>query len=250
MNTTWLNSLSRHVKDNSPAILSAAAVGGVIATAVLASRSTIKAKKRLDEISPSQITPKKDVVQAVWTLYIPPALTGAATIACIVGANQIGLRRNAALLGAYTMADTAFREYKDAVVEELGKDKDQKIRDRAATKKMQQDPPENNQVIITGGGEQLCRDDLTGRYFRSDIEKIRRAANDVDAEVLSDVFGVPHNRFYELIGLPGVRIGEELGWNVDHRISLVFTSYLAEDGTPCLNIQHRDLPVLDFGRTS
>lgn len=245
MNQTWLNSLSRQLKDHAPEILSGIAVGGVITTGVLAA----KAQKKVEEQERIGGTPADFAgkVKEHWKTYIPPALSGVATIACVIGANQIGMRRNAALLGAYTLADTTFREYKEAVAEELGKDKDQKIRDRAAAKAMEEHPHENSQVIITGGGEQLCRDDLTGRYFRSDIERIRRAANDVDTQTLQDLY-VDHNRFYELLGLPSVRVGDALGWNVDRRIDLVFSSHLAEDGTPCLNVGYRQLPVADYGK--
>ena len=57
--------------------------------------------------------------KACWRCYIPAGAVGIATIACIVGANAIGMRRNAALLAAYTLVDTSFREYKGKVVEHI-----------------------------------------------------------------------------------------------------------------------------------
>lgn len=247
MNAPWLNNLGRLVKDNSSVILSAAAVGGVVATAVLASRSTLKAKERLEEVQPSQITPKADVVKAVWKLYIPPVAAGAATIACIVAANRVEARRSAALLGAYTLVSTTLAEYKDAVVEEIGEVKDRKIREKVAEKQMAENPAGNNEVIITGLGEQLCYEPLSARYFRSDIERIRRAANDIDADVLQNMYA-PLNEFYKLIGLPDTELGEHLGWNIDHRIDVVFATHLSEDGVPCLSVTHRQLPIYDYGK--
>jgi Family of unknown function (DUF6353) len=247
MNQTWLNSLNRLIKDNSTTILSATAVGGVVATAVLAVKGREKARKRLSVVERLEPRDFKAAVREDWQCYIPAGLSGAATVACIIGANQIGLRRNAALLGAYTLADTAFREYKDAVVAEIGEVKDRKIREAVAEKQMADNPVKNSEVIITGIGEQLCYEPLSGRYFRSDIEQIRRAANDVDADVLQNMYS-PLNEFYKLVGLPSTELGEHLGWNIDHRIDLVFATQLSEDGQPCLAVTHRQLPVYDYGK--
>ncbi len=189
----------------------------------------------------------KDILLEHWKLYVPPVAAGAATIACIVAANRVEARRSAALLGAYTLVSTTLAEYKDAVAEEIGEVKDRKIREKVAEKQMAENPAGNNEVIITGIGEQLCYEPLSARYFRSDIEQIRRAANDTDADVLQNMYA-PLNEFYKLIGLPDTELGEHLGWNIDHRIDVVFATHLSEDGVPCLSVTHRQLPVYDYGK--
>ena len=135
MQPVWLKTISQFTKDNSPAILSGIAVAGVIGTAILAVRATPKAIKRLEEKkeegNPAIL--KTEVLEATWPYFVPAALTGAATIACIIGATKIGAKRNAALLAAYTLVDQGFREYKDHVLEEIGEAKEQKIHDKVMT---------------------------------------------------------------------------------------------------------------------
>jgi Family of unknown function (DUF6353) len=259
-------SIGQYTSKNSPTILSGAAVAGVIATAVLAVRATPKALAELagqqmdkedgaftkglppEEVDKVSGLSTKEIVKATWKFYIPAALTGAATIACIIGANQIGARRYAALAGAYTLAEKTFREYKDEVVKQIGEKKEEKIREEINDRHIRE-LPENTQVIITGMGEQACYDKFTGRLFKSDIETIRRAANDVNQEILTGAhMGVELNRFYELLGLERVEAGDILGWNVDHMMDLKFTSHLSECNIPTIAVDFKYPPVYDYGK--
>lgn len=237
----WIRLTGQSLKSHSPEILSGVAVGGVIATAILAARAAVKVHKATEGLEQTPI----EIAQNNWKEYVPAGLAGAATIACIIGANQIGLRRNAALLGAYSLVDTAFREYKDEVLEQLGASKEQKVTDEVMRRRMDENPVGDTQVIITGGGDALCYDSITGRYFRSDVEKIRRAENEINHRILNDMYAA-HNEFYALVGLDGVTIGDELGWNIENRIELIFSSHLASDGSPCLAIGYKRLPLKDY----
>ncbi len=244
----WIRRIGQSANTNSTSILSAVAITGVITTAILASKATVKASKKLEEFPHSDTEPPtaKEMVKDCWTLYIPAVISGAATIACIVGANQIGLRRNAALLGAYSLADTAFREYKDEVVKQLGKAKEDKITTQIHEDKIAADPVTKSQVIITAGGDQLCYDTLTGRYFKSDIETIRQAANEINRRMVGGDMYASHDEFYSLVGLAACTMGNELGWNLENFIELIFSSHLADDGRPCLAMGYSRLPRADY----
>jgi hypothetical protein len=246
----WLRRTGRTLNNNSTSILSAAAVGGVVVTAILTVKATKKTVRNMDEIiTPGDpgVTPR-EVVERYWKNYIPPAAAGLATIGCIVGANHIGLRRQAAMLGAYTLADTAFREYKEEVVSLLGDKKDQAVTDKIAARKIDENPPVDNQVIITGGGDHLCFDTLSGRYFTSDIESIRRAANDANEEIIGGNMWCSLNEFWARLGLAETTLGEELGFNLEHLVELQFTPHLAKNGEPCLAVTHVKLPVANYGQ--
>lgn len=255
----WLRSTGRTINSNSTTILSATAVAGVIATAVLAARATrrieIVIQSDRTEALPTELyhtgLDKKRIkahVQYFWRDYIPPVVSGMATIACIIGANQIGLRRQAALLGAYTLADTAFREYKDEVIKQIGVNKETKVHDEIAKRHIDENPVRDDQVIITGGGEQMCYDVLSGRYFKSDIETIRQAANNINQQIVGGDMYASLNEFWAFLGLGPTTLGEEMGFNLEHFVELVFTSHLAQDGKACLAVGYSKLPIADYGK--
>lgn len=254
------------LNSNSPTILSGLAIAGVVATAILAVKATPKANALIEAGADTKAWDKADheqvsldrrdiepltpveIIKTTWKLYLPAAITGAATIGCIVGSNAIGMRRNAALLGAYTLVDTAFREYKSEVLEQIGAIKERKVTDEIAKKQIEKHPVSDAQVIITGGGDQLCYDTLTGRYFQSDIEKIRRAENEFNREILRNSQYSSLNEWYELLGLGSTTLGEELGFDIEHPLELVFTSTLADDGRAALAVGYTKLPIKDYGK--
>lgn len=257
----WARVGKTKLVDHSPTILSGLAVGGLVATVALAVRATPNALKKINELRDEKSAEAgpllkdqveagtkdltaAEIVKATWTCYIPAGVSGVATIACVLGANQLGLRRQAALAGAYALAETAFREYKDEVIKQIGANKERKVDEAITERKVQQMRPDT-QVIITGGGDQLCYDELTGRYFRSDADKIRRAEIELKTTVLRDMFA-DHNVFYSYLGLEDVLVGEALGWNIDHLPEVLFSSHLAPDGTPCLAIRFQYLPKVDY----
>jgi hypothetical protein len=240
------------VNANAPAILSGAAVAGVVATAVLAVQAVVPAGiERLTAIeakeNKDEPLTKVEIVKAVWPCYIPAVMCGTATIACILGAHRIGLRRQVALLGAYTMADTAFREYKHEVLEQVGKIKERKIHDGVAAKQVDNHPVQDAQVIITSGGDQLCYESLTGRYFKSDAEKIRSAENEINRRILTDM-SASLNELLDLFELEATILGDRVGFNIDNTVDLIFTSHLASNGQPALCIGYKELPREDYGK--
>ena len=49
-------------------------------------------------------------------IEIPAGVTVIAAAACIVGANSVNIKRNAALATAYSLSETALKEYQSKVV--------------------------------------------------------------------------------------------------------------------------------------
>ena len=141
---------------------------------------------------------KRDIVKTTWKCYIPAAIVGTVTVGCIIGSNTISNRRNAALSALYTLSETAFREYQSKVVEEIGKTKETKIRDEVVADKIKNNPPSSTNVLLTGKGEVLCYDNFTGRYFKSDIDKIRQAENEIDRRLRDEMWIDVNELYYEL----------------------------------------------------
>lgn len=233
---------------NAPGILVGVGIVGMVGTTILAVRATpkaialIEAKKR--ELEVDSLTPV-ETVKTTWKCYIPAAVTGVTSTACLIGASSVSARRNAALATAYNLTKVALSDYKDAVVETIGEKKEQVVRDTVAKKKIEQDPVTNTEVIVTERGTTLCYDAVFGRYFRSDIDTIKRAVNELNRSIVSSMYA-SLNEFYDEIGLPPIEIGDKLGWNMDDgQIEVDFSSQLAADGTPCLVISFNVAP--DYG---
>ena len=147
---------------------------------------------------------------------------------------------------AYTLSESALKEYQEKVVETIGEKKEQAIQDAVAKDRIEKNPVSTNEVIITEKGDTLCLDYPSGRYFKSDREKINKAVNELNRRMRDEMY-ISLNEFYYEIGLSGIGIGEELGWNIDQGyIEPSFSCQLAEDGTPCLVISYLVGPRYDF----
>lgn len=247
------------ISKNSPAILTALAVAGVVTTTVLAVRSTPKAVKLLEE--EAEVRRKEDpdfekefftpveTIKITWKCYTPTAAMGVATMACIIGVNSINARRTAALASAYSLTETAFKEYQEKIVEHIGEKEEKKVRDKINEDRVHNNPVVSKEIIVTGTGKMLCYDSLTGRYFESSIEALRRAENDINSHIITHMYA-SQNDFYDKIGLSRIPYGEEVGWTVGNMIDLDFTTMMSEGETPrpCVVVEHRTLPKPDYFR--
>lgn len=242
-------SLKTAIKKHSPEILTGIGIAGMITTTVMAVRATPKAliliEERKEEIGAEKLE-AMDMVKTTWACYIPAAITGTLSVACLIGASSVNARRNAALATACTLSESALKDYQGKVIEMFGEKKNEAVKDAVAKDKVEKNPVVTREVIITEKGNTLCYDAISGRYFKSDIEKIKKAECELNRQMLDDMY-VSLNDFYYEIGLDSVKLGDELGWNVDSGyIDLSFSSQLASDGTPCLVIDYSVAPRYDY----
>lgn len=234
---------------HSPAILTALGITGMIGTTVLAVKATPKAldliENKKEELDKDKLT-VVETVKATWKCYVPAAITCATSAACLIGASSVHTKRNAALATAYKLSESALIEYRDKVVETIGEKKEQSVRDAIAKDHVEKNPVTNNEVIITDKGYTLCYDELSGRYFYSDIEKIKKAANELNRQMLNDMYVSVNELYYEL-GLEGTKLGEQMGWNVDRGlIDLKFSATVSADDRPCIVLDYRVPPMYDY----
>ena len=232
--------------DNAPSICTAIGVVGTVSTAYLTGKASIKAARIIDrereQWNSRDPFASMEKFKLVWTLYIPPVGVCVVTVIAIIGANRIGSRRAAALAAAYSISEKAFTEYKEKVVERLGEKKERVFRDDIAQDQVNRNPVGKREVIITGNGDVLCYDSLTGRYFNSSIESLRRAENTINKKILADNYASLTD-FYDLVGLSSTTISEEVGWNLDNGLELDFSTVLSEDDKPCVVVNYKVSPV-------
>ena len=253
MNKPNLSKMFKDVKNvvgkHSPEILTGIGITGMVTTVVLAVKATPKALDLIAEAEDEkddQLT-KLEVVKAAWKPYIPVAISGAVSVACIVGATSVNARRNAALATAYKIAETSLHEYREKVIETIGEKKETAIRDKVSKAHIEKNQLGSSEIIITEKGDTLCFDVISGRYFKSDIDKLKRVENELNALLLSQDY-ISLNEFYDEVGISHTSIGDELGWNIgrDGLIKLHFSSQISENGTPCIVVDYSVAPRYDY----
>lgn len=233
-----------------PEILTGIGIAGMLTTTILAVKVTPKAVRLMndkkDELEVEKL-PAAEVVKTTWKCYIPAAVTGVASVACLIGANSVSNKRMAALTAAYKISETAFTEYQQKVVETIGEKKEQAIRDSIDKDRLEKDPVSQKEIYITEKGDTLCYDAHSGRYFKSDIETIRKAVNNLNAKMLNGDMYCALNDFYDEIDLSPTSSGDELGWNIEEGlIDIDFGAQIAEDGTPCIVLNYTIAPKYDY----
>jgi hypothetical protein len=248
----------RAIVQNSPLILTGVAVAGVLGTAVAAVLVTPEAIRRIDlaydEKNEDKLTPdvdleeltKFEMFKAAAPCYIPAALIGGTTIAAIIFSHQIGARRQAALIGAYSLAEKTFSEYKAKTLTHVGENEERKIREAIVEDRIKAHPMGTTEVVIIGGDEQLFFDEYSGRYFKSTINKVERAANEVN-KLCNDQQYASLNEFYGLVGLStSADVGNVLYWTSDNHCRLDITTIVAENDQPAFSLGFKEMPTADL----
>lgn len=235
--------IGKSLKSNSPTILTALGICGVIVTSYLTAKASFKAAEvinkeqwELDSFEKSHPLDLKEKTKLVWKNYIPPVVSGAVTIGCILGANKSNGNKTAAAVAAYSLTENLFGEYRKKVVEELGERKEEKIRDEIAQEHVSK-IPSREVVVTTVSGHVLCCELYTGRYFRSDMETLRKAQNDLNVMVNNQIY-VSLDEFYDLVGLQSTSNSDQLGWNSDKLMELSFSTVIGQGGEPCLAFEY------------
>lgn len=261
MNKQSLAKITRNVQQSlakhSPEILIGLGIAGMLTTTVLAVKATPKAlqlmEDRKEELEVEKLPPV-EIVKATWKCYIPAAISGAVSIACIVGSNSVNAKRNAALAAAYKLSETALVEYQEGVIKTIGEKKEKTVRDAIAEKHIQENPINKTEIFVTGKGQTLCLDPLSHRYFYSSKDKIDRVVNKLNYEIATSPFdtdGVTLNDFYDELGLPGTMTGDSIGWCLRtglieyHPGSQIVPEGEEHEGEPCLVIEFVNPPRYD-----
>jgi hypothetical protein len=269
MLTGWLQPLN-HAKflleHHSTTILTGVGVGGTVATAVLTGRASFKAAKLIDaqpakleramgdagytngEIAAVVVERTKiEKAKLVWTLYLPPVASGVLTISSIIAANKLSSKKIAALAVAGGISERALQEYKDKVVEKFGDRKSIEVRDDIAQDRVNASAYKAKEVVILGTGDVLCYDMLTGRYFQSSVEQIRKAENKVNFELVHNM-SASLSYFFEEVGLEPTSYTDMVGWNSNDPMEVVLSTVMSPDGRPCIAIDFSKAPVTDYDK--
>lgn len=248
--TNFFKSTRKFLGKNSPEILTGIGVAGMITTTVLAVGATPKAlelidKARWDKDEPLTVP---ETIKVAWKPYIPAALLCAASTSCIIGASAVNHKRNAALATAYAISERTLVKYRDKVIETIGEKKEKEVREKAAQDDVNNKNVSNTQVILTSKGNTLCMDAMSGRYFRSDLDKIRKIVNELNRRMNYENY-ISLDDLYSELGLDSTSTSNYLGWNLDDGlIEVDFHTCLAENDEPCVVVDFTVRPRYEFDK--
>lgn len=226
------------LKQASPTILSYAGVAGLIATTVTAVKTTpeaierIKYDSRVNHDDDPYAYSKSEAFKSAWRCYIPTAVLGVSTAACILGSNTLNKRQQATLTSAYMLLNNAYKEYAKKDI------------DGAVRKEVIKDKP-----IPTQQTEKVLFYEFNyGDFFEYDLAELLSAEYQFNQKFISRGYACL-NDFYEILGLPKSKIGDVLGWSqIDGYPFVDFEHELVEleDGMECYFIYLPDPPMPDY----
>lgn len=245
-----LNSIQETARKEAPLIATGIAVAATIASVALSAKSGMKAQEKLqaaaDEhgISIEDIE-TKDKVKMTWKIYIPPTIAMVTSIAATVTLHKVGANRTASAMALYSLSESAFANYRKQTIAKIGEEGHKEIRQAVADENVKNNPPSKN-LIITGN-DVLCYDSYSGHYFNSSMEEIKACVNDFNMRVINNMYASLTD-LYELLGIAPSTMSDSVGWCSDSILEIEFSSTIAEDGRPCLSVDFRNAPIVDFDR--
>lgn len=251
-----MRTFQKNASDNSPTILIAIGVAGVAATAVLAGKASFKAAEVIRVGNEAAYYPDEEVepltlgemARSTWKLYIPAAVTGIATVACILSANRINASRAAVMASAFSLSQDALGRYTEKVREKFGEAKEQEIRDALAQDIVSRTNIPS--VIVFGSGDVLCMDIWSGRAFMSTLQKLKEAEVNTNYEIIRQDYASLTD-YWDRIGLPKTSDSDNIGWSSDAKLEVKYASAIAEDGRPCITIDFDGtIPVRGYWSTN
>lgn len=180
----------------------------MVTTSVMAVKATPKALLLLEEAKKQkgEKLTNLEKVKVAGPAYIPAALVGVSTIACIFGANALSKHQQASLMSAYAMLDTSYKEYRAKVKDLYGDDADTEVRNDIAKDKYEEAD------IQRVDGFDLFYDEFSGRFFKSTLAEVQRAEYEINRDLnLRDWATI--NEFYDYLKIPHVDAGDIIGWS-------------------------------------
>lgn len=228
---------TKKLKKHAPTLLTIAGGIGVVVTAIMAVKATPKALILLEEAKKEkkeELT-KVEMIKVAAPVYIPSVLIGVSTITCIVGANILNKRQQAAIASAYALVSRSYSEYRTKTKEMLGEDGEKEIQAEIV-----KDNYKKADISDEDDGKQLFYESYSERYFRATDEQILAAAYDLN-RLVQEEGGLSLNVYFRMLGLEETDYGEYIGWSANQMMDTYWTSWVdfhctkveMDDGLEC-----------------
>ena len=220
-----------------PEILTALGVAGVATSTVLIAKQTLRLEVTIDEAEQRIARAHADkangednlaVVKAYMAntsdmvkLYGAPVMLSVASIASILAAHGIMRRRNAALVAAYGVLETAFANYRERVREAIGEDREQELYVGAReTTEVSESGKKTVKKDLSGGPKSpyALLFDETNIYWEPEAGTNKTFLL-IKQQHLNDKLNVKGylflNDVHRALGFPDTKAGQIVGWIAD-----------------------------------
>ena len=219
-----------------PEILTGFGIAGMTTSIILSVRATSEAIKRINikkEKEKKEKLQTEEIVKTVWVCYIPSFTAWITSIACLIGSSVLNDRRNAALMAAYSLAETNLKDLTMKTKELIGEKKTEEIMTAIDKDRLERNPlpikEDEDESLETSSGERLMRImDPYERYFYSNRTIIDRAVNKLNNQMNTSFMPyVSLNDFLREIEAPKLDdVGDRLGWNASsNQIEVRYSSH-------------------------
>lgn len=240
------------LRKHSPEILVVAGVAGVVVSAVMACKATLKVNDVLDESKETidkihsvagennvydytEEDCRKDlmIVYAqtgikLAKLYAPSIMLGSLSLTGIIASNQILRKRNVALAAAYATVDKGFKEYRGRVIERFGSRIDHELKHNVKALEVEEtvvDEDGKKSVVtkkldvmedVTHGHNTYSRIFDSGcRGWEKDPEYNMAFLLATQAQANDKLKAQGFlflNEVYSMLGIPASKAGQVVGW--------------------------------------
>lgn len=252
--TRGLSRLGLKLKKHSPEILMVTGTIGVVTSAVMACKATLKVndileetKQDIDKINGvleneeyadkySEEDSKRDllIVYAqtgikLAKLYAPSVILGTLSLGAMITSNNILRKRNVALAAAYTVLDKGFKDYRSNVIERFGEKIDKELKHNIKAKTFETvTVDENGKEKKTKEEVNICDEisdfarffDEGSRYFTKDPEYNLMFLKNQERYANDKLKAKGYlflNDVYRMLDIPETKAGQIVGWIYDEK---------------------------------
>lgn len=257
------------INKHSPEILMVSGIVGLVGAAVWACKATLNSKEIIDSYNwdknDIEATIRKDGTTEVYTEeekksdmtklkvktaisiakeYAPSVSITIVSITAIIVSHNIMRKRALALAAAYATVDSAFKRYRDQVIERYGEEVDKEIRYGVSHKTTQQEitddkgkkkvkdvettevsvtPDEYTRIFENGNKYHDANNDYIRHFLDSEESRINNLLRANHHVFLNDVF--------DRLGFEKTKVGQVVGWTYtpDKDCYIDFGIYMMED---------------------
>lgn len=252
--TRGLSRLGLKLKKHSPEILMVTGTIGVVTSAVMACKATLKVNDILEETKQdvdkingvleneeyadkySEEDSKRDllIVYAqtgikLAKLYAPSVILGTLSLGAMITSNNILRKRNVALAAAYTVLDKGFKDYRSNVIERFGEKIDKELKYNIKAKTFE------TVTVDENGKEKKIKEEVSvcdeisdfarffdegSRYFTKDPEYNLMFLKNQERYANDKLKAKGYlflNDVYRMLDIPETKAGQIVGWIYDEK---------------------------------